>query len=89
LLSVSEKVLKCVVLNACYSDEQVEEILNYSDHVIAMSGEVNDADSLEFSKIFYRAISNNYSVKKAFALAIQHIDITVGGDSDKFILFPE
>ena len=40
----------CVLLNACYSEEQANAIVNHIDYVIGMSHEIQDNAAISFSR---------------------------------------
>ncbi|MDX2133254.1 MAG: transporter substrate-binding domain-containing protein [Saprospiraceae bacterium] len=54
-LLFSEQV-ECVLLNACYSEEQGRAISAHIDLVIGMNDEINDKSAIEYSKGFYDAL---------------------------------
>ncbi|MCT7978672.1 CHAT domain-containing protein [Laspinema olomoucense] len=59
--------VKCVVLNACYSDSQAQEIAKHINHVIGMSQAIDDKAAIEFSVAFYDALG----AKKSYYFAYQ------------------
>jgi uncharacterized protein YjbI with pentapeptide repeats len=62
-------VIKCVILNACYSEEQAKQIARYIPFVIGMSDKVDDREAKVFSSYFYKAIGNGNDIKRAFDIA--------------------
>ncbi|MEO1530468.1 MAG: EamA family transporter [Planctomycetota bacterium] len=64
----SESV-RCVVLNACYSDEQASQISEHIDFVVGMRRGIPDAAAIDFSVALYDAIGAGRSVPFAFRLA--------------------
>jgi diguanylate cyclase (GGDEF)-like protein len=58
--------IRVVVLNACYSQEQAQEIVEVIDCVVGMKSSVLDETSIKFAASFYRAIGFGRSVKNAF-----------------------
>ena len=46
-----------MLLNACYSEVQAEEIYKHIDCVIGMKSSIQDRAALDFSEGFYDAIS--------------------------------
>jgi len=73
--------LKCVVLNACYSEIQAKEIQKYIPYVIGMKEEIPDESAIEFSEAFYDAIGAMKKVPKAFQIGIKAIGLTDGEDA--------
>jgi hypothetical protein len=45
--------VKCVLLNACYSEEQANAIVSGIDYVVGMSHAIQDNAAIAFSKGFY------------------------------------
>ncbi len=70
----------CVVLlNACYSQEQAQKIVEVIDCVVGMRSSVLDEASIKFAASFYRALGFGRSVKNAFeqglvAIALANLD---------------
>lgn len=60
--------VKCVVLNACYSEVQAQAIVQYIDYVIGMSNRISDQASIAFSVGFYQALGAGKSIEEAFDL---------------------
>lgn len=61
--------VKCVVLNACYSEAQAEEIARHIGVVVGMSKAVADETALEFAVAFYDALASGKDYAFAFQLA--------------------
>lgn len=66
---ILQGTVRCVVLNACYSDRQAEEIAKYVPAVIGMCDRIEQRQALAFSKGFYEALGFGRSVEEAFELA--------------------
>ena len=60
--------LRCVVLNACYSEQQAQVILRHIDYVIGMQKEIADTAAIGFSRGFYDALFAGEPVHRAFEL---------------------
>jgi hypothetical protein len=60
--------IRCVVLNACYSEGQAQAIAEHIDCVVGMTRAVGDDAAIEFATGFYRAIGYGRSVQTAFDL---------------------
>jgi CHASE2 domain-containing sensor protein len=65
----------CVVLNACYSHQQAEEIRKYIPYVVGMNQEIGDLAARKFSVGFYRAIWDGRSIEEAFASGKNAIEL--------------
>lgn len=60
--------IRCVILNACYSESQARAIADHIDCVVGMSRKISDDAAIKFSVAFYRALAYGESVKTAFGL---------------------
>ncbi len=67
--------VQCVVLNACYSETQAVAIAEHIPHVIGMSDAINDKTALEFAIAFYDALGAGRTVKFAYELACNAIQM--------------
>lgn len=67
--------VRCVVLNACYSEQQAKAIADHIDCVIGMSTAIDDVTAISFSKALYRALGFGRDMKTAFELACSQIDL--------------
>lgn len=77
----SQFKVHCIVMNACYSENNAKELIKHVDYVIGVSGQVEDSVAIEFATEFYRGLGHGYSVDDAFSLAkIAMTDITTGLD---------
>jgi hypothetical protein len=82
LFSVFRDNVRCVVLNACYSEQQAQAIANHIDCVIGMSNSIGDAAAVSFATSFYQAIGYGRDVKTAFELGCVQIDLERLGEQD-------
>jgi len=62
MLRLFKKTIRCVVLNACYSETLAGEILKQGIPVIGMRSAVPDQAGLVFSERFYNALGNKGSI---------------------------
>ena len=67
--------IRCVVLNACFSQTQAVTIAQHVDCVVGMSQEIGDKDARAFAAAFYEALAYGKSVKTAFELGRNRIDL--------------
>lgn len=58
--------VKCVVLNACYSEVQARAVALHIDHVIGMQWQLGDRAAIEFAVGFYDALGTGKSVPIAY-----------------------
>lgn len=73
--------VRCVLLNACYSETQANAIVNHVDYVIGMNREVQDNAAIAFSKGFYRALGYARSIEQAFEFGRNAIQLEISGGS--------
>ncbi len=74
--------LKCVLLNACYSDHQAEVIRDEIDYVIGMRRGIHDDPARRFAVAFYDAIFAGTDFRTAFDLGCTALDLNGLPDSD-------
>ena len=58
--------IECIVLNACYSEEQAIAISQHIKYVIGMNSAIGDKAAIAFSIGFYQALGSGRSVVDAF-----------------------
>ena len=75
VFSILKDNIRCVVLNACYSQQQAEAIAEHIDCVIGMSQAVGDIAAVSFATAFYQALGYGRNVKTAFDLGCSQIDL--------------
>jgi tetratricopeptide (TPR) repeat protein len=73
LFSLFSDQLKCVVLNACYSEVQVTAISQHIPYVIGMSQKIGDKAAIEFAVGFYDALGAGRDIEFAFKLGCSAI----------------
>lgn len=66
--------IECVLLNACYSESQAQEIAKHIPFVIGMNTAILDTAAIEFSSAFYDAVGNGRDIEFAFKLARNAIE---------------
>jgi hypothetical protein len=67
--------VKCVVLNACFSNDHAEAIAQHIDYVIGMNRAIGDKAAITFAVGFYAAIVAGRSYECAFELGCNAIDL--------------
>lgn len=60
--------VKCVILNACYSEKQAKAIARHIPYVIGMSQAIGDKAAIAFSVGFYQALGAGRSIEEAYKL---------------------
>lgn len=74
LLKALRDNLRLVVVNACYSDEIVQDIPPTIDLAIGMSHRIKDADAMKFAVAFYESLGFGRHVENAFDIASADLD---------------
>jgi hypothetical protein len=75
LFSVLKDNIRCVLLNACYSERQARAIVQHIDCVVGMSSAIGDKSAISFAAAFYQALGYGRDVKTAFELGCVQIDL--------------
>ncbi|MBW4430986.1 MAG: CHAT domain-containing protein [Pelatocladus maniniholoensis HA4357-MV3] len=57
--------VKCVVLNACYSETQAKAIAEYIPFVIGMNDQIGDKAAIAFAVGFYKALAGDRTIEDA------------------------
>ncbi|WP_206603272.1 SUMF1/EgtB/PvdO family nonheme iron enzyme [Leptolyngbya ohadii] len=81
LFKLFSKNVGCVLLNACYSEEQANAIVNHIDYVIGMNQAIRDDAAIAFSKGFYLALGYECSVEEAYEFGKNAIQLEISGSS--------
>lgn len=76
LFDILRDNLRCVVLNACYSEPQAEAIGQHVDFVVGMSDEISDEAARDFALAFYRGLGFGRTIAEAFELGCHQIDLS-------------
>lgn len=82
LFSALKNNIRCVVLNACYSEPQAQAIAQYIDCVVGMSDAIGDSAAINFAKAFYRALGFGRDIQTAFDLGCVQIDLANLSEKD-------
>ena len=73
LFAILKDDIRCVILNACYSETQANRIGEYIDCVIGTPGTIGDESAINFSSAFYLALGFGRNLKTAFELGCEQI----------------
>jgi hypothetical protein len=74
--------IRCVVLNACFSDGGTERVARHIECVVGMTDAVKDASAIAFAGAFYQALGFGRSVQEAHELGKNQIDLKGLGQTD-------
>ena len=78
LFATLKKNIRCVVLNACYSQLQAEGVAQSIDCVVGMRRAIPDQAAIEFAAGFYLGLGYGESVATAFDLGCNRIGLASG-----------
>jgi len=67
--------VECVLLNACFSRTQAEEMVPFVDYIVGMSDEIGDEAAIEFTVGFYKALGADESYEFAYDLGCSAIQL--------------
>jgi hypothetical protein len=73
LFGLHRATIKCVIVNACYSERLARAMAQHIDHVIGMRWQIGDEAAIEFSVGFYTGLFAGYPVPEAFKRGLAHI----------------
>lgn len=73
--------VRCVILNACYSEVQANAIVKNIDYVVGMRHEVPDGVAIAFAKGFYVGLGEGCSIEDAFECGKNAIQLEITGSS--------
>jgi len=75
LFSLAGGKVRCVVLNACFSETQARGIAENIGCVIGMENPIKDTSAIRFARGFYQALASGLSVKVAFDLGCTQLNL--------------
>lgn len=82
LFAILKDNVKCVVLNACYSERQAQAIAKHIDCVLGMSNSITDKAAINFATSFYRALGYGRTIQTAFDLGTSQINLAGLSEQD-------
>jgi len=81
LFSLFAENVECVLLNACYSQEQANAIVAHIKYAIGMNQEIRDDAAIAFSIGFYRALGYACGIEDAYEFGCNAIQLEISGSS--------
>lgn len=77
--------IECVLLNACYTQVQAEEIVKHINFVVGMRQPILDSSAVAFSTGFYGALGAGKSITKAYDFGCNriHLEFSEGLSSQR------
>ena len=89
LFTIFNRRIECVVLNACHTLSQGEQIQQQINFLIATQKEIRDDAALLFTKGFYDALFRGENYQAAYKLGCNRIHLELyGGDTSERKLVP-
>ena len=76
LFAILKGNIRCIVLNACWTEPQAQAIVQEIDCVVGMSRQFDDDDAIYFSGGFYQGLAFGRDVQTAFRLGTNAIDLS-------------
>ena len=81
--------VKCVLLNACYSEVQANAIVEHIDYAIGMNHEIRDDAAIAFSTGFYQALGYGQSIEQSYKFGCNAIQLQISDNSTFRSVLPE
>lgn len=75
LFDLFQQQVECVLLNACYSEEQADSIHQHIDCVVGMNQTIGDRVAIKFSIGFYTALLAGRNYEDSFQMGCTSIDL--------------
>jgi esterase/lipase superfamily enzyme len=76
LLAIVRERLECVILNACFSLEIADALVDQVRCLIGMDTEIDDESAVRFAAGFYRGLGSGMNYYKAFELGRNEINLS-------------
>ena len=73
--------VKCVLLNACYSEIQANAIVEHIDYAIGMNHEIKDSSAIAFATGFYQALGYGQSIEQSYKFGCNAIQLEISDNS--------
>ncbi|WP_448338087.1 TIR domain-containing protein [Chloroflexus aurantiacus] len=67
--------VRCVILNACYSETQAKAISQHIEYVIGMDHTISDEAAIAFSVGFYQGLGSGRTIEESYQLGCVHIHL--------------
>ena len=81
--------VRCVVLNACYSEVQANAIVEHIDYAIGMNHEIRDDAAIAFATGFYQALGYGQSIEQSYKFGCNAIQLQISDNSNFRSVLPE
>ncbi len=81
LFTVLKGNIRCIVLNACYTETQAKALAEVIDCVVGIEDVISDEGARQFATAFYRGLGYEKSIGDAFALGQVQIELAGLGEA--------
>ncbi len=78
--------VECVVLNACYSQEQANEIVKHINYVIGMGQEIRDDAAIAFTEGFYEELGSGETIPSAYNFGCNRIQLEINRSTREHLI---
>jgi hypothetical protein len=82
MFKVFNRSVRCIVLNACYSEATASLFKEHIDCVVGMSKAIGDKAAINFAWSFYQALAYAEDLQTAFDLAVAQLHAEGLGEED-------
>jgi hypothetical protein len=81
------KSLKCVVLNACFSDRLAINLAPYAEVVVGCRAEIDDRAAITFASAFYAAMAAGSPYATCYDLAVNDVKLSHSrAEAEKYVI---
>jgi hypothetical protein len=87
LIKIFENSIECVVLNACFSEAQAEEISRHVPYVVGTRNAIADDAAIQFATAFYEGLGAGCSHEEAYFLGRNAIEMSFTKEDLDSVLF--
>ncbi len=81
LFTVLKGNIRCIVLNACYTEAQAKGLAEVIDYVVGIDNAISDEAARQFATAFYRGLGYDKSIADAFDLGKVQVELAGLGES--------
>ena len=78
--------VECVLLNACYSQEQADEIVKHINYVIGMGQDIRDDAAIAFTEGFYEELGSGETIESAYKLGCNRIQLEINRSTPEHLI---
>lgn len=89
IFATANENLKLIVLNACLSTSQAQEIVKEIGFVIGMNSNIKDSTATIFSRRFYQSLTSDMSIQKSFAQARTQVKLEAPNETETPMMFTQ